>query len=201
MAYRSKTQYRSWNASALGLKVKPEEPEGPDKIGSRDQQRPRRESWSQPPQRGRSTRGRGVWVIDNRPPIPHRRYTMPNSRDDFQDRNYNYRINDESSNCKQWEEDNPIVEEPRNLSTSPESDCDYTNGNDREAWDNQNHQDEPSSWNRKYSADNIYRPPKSRSASYTKENLKSNSSSDDGSQSRVYSTNGSKKYEPVTLSF
>ena len=104
----------------------------------------------------------------------------------------------------QREDDNPIVEEPRNFSTSPESDYDYTNENDKEECDNQHNYETSSTnsynpYNRKYSADNIYRPPKSRSASYTKENMKSNSSSDDGSQSRGYSINGSKKYEPVTL--
>ncbi|RIA86093.1 hypothetical protein C1645_780449 [Glomus cerebriforme] len=173
MAYRSQPQYRSWNASALGLKTV--EPEEPDKIASRDRQRPRRESWSQPPQRGRSVRGRGIWTIDNRPnrpQIPHRRYTMP-------DQNYNYRTNNESNN--QWEEDNPIAEEPSN--------SDYndikTKENDKDECD---YQDEIPSCNNKYSAENIYHPP---NLPYIKEHQKSNSSSDDGSQSQ----DSSKKYE------
>uniref|UniRef100_A0A1D1Z4G8 Uncharacterized protein n=1 Tax=Anthurium amnicola TaxID=1678845 RepID=A0A1D1Z4G8_9ARAE len=191
--YSSGAPYRSWNATALGMKTTEEE-----KINNQWSQKQRRESY--PIQRGKSTRGRGTWKIDNRPSRPlalHRRHTMPN---DFQDHNHNYHTNDELCKFNQEEDDNPIVEEPRNLSTSPESDYDYTKENDKEEWDNQNHHETSSinpynPYNRKYSADNIYRPPKSRSASYTKENIKSNSSSDDGSQSRGYSTNGSKKYE------
>ncbi len=83
--------------------------ETPDKVEdswSKDSwRRPRRESWSQPTQRGRGVRGRGVWFIDNRPQTLRRRNTMPNTRDDCQDhsqdQNYNYRTNnDGTDNCK-----------------------------------------------------------------------------------------------------
>ncbi|CAB4374498.1 unnamed protein product [Rhizophagus irregularis] len=180
--YRKKPQqFRSWNATALNLKT----PEEPDKINDSLIQRPRRESWSQS-QRGRSVRGRGVWTLDNRHhdrPNVYRRHTMPNSnsKDDYQDRNCNYRTDDESNKCNQWEEDNPIAEEPRNSSTSSGSDCDYTKENIREKCEYQNHK-ENFSRVRKYSTDNIYRPPKSRSASYA--------SSDDGSHT---------KYEPKSI--
>ncbi|GES76893.1 integral membrane protein S linking to the trans Golgi network-domain-containing protein [Rhizophagus clarus] len=126
MSYRAK--FRSWNAEAL------KKPEESDKINdslSKDNQRPRRESWSQPPQRGKITRGRGTWKIDNRPGV-YRRHTVPNSHD-FQDNNCNY--------GNRWEDDNPIAEEPRNLSNSPGSDCDYAKENDRENCDYQNHKE------------------------------------------------------------
>src|SRR6266498_1561946 len=78
---------------------------------------------------------------------------------------------------------NPIWEESsRNLSTSPEDDS--------EKYDDQNCQHETPSWNRKsYSADNIYRPPRSRSrsTSYLEEHWKTNSSNDDETQSIGYS--------------
>ncbi|PKK65845.1 hypothetical protein RhiirC2_754484 [Rhizophagus irregularis] len=140
--YRKKPQqFRSWNATALNLKT----PEEPDKINDSLIQRPRRESWSQS-QRGRSVRGRGVWTLDNRHhdrPNVYRRHTMPNSnsKDDYQDRNCNYRTDDESNKCNQWEEDNPIAEEPRNSSTSSGSDCDYTKENIRVKCEYQNHKE------------------------------------------------------------
>jgi hypothetical protein len=91
----------------------------------------------------------------------------------------------------QWD-DNPIAEEPRNLSTSPDSD------NELKTEENQNHQDEAPSWNRKYCEENIYRPPKSRSTSYIKNHWKSNSS-DDGSQSHDYSSSHSSGSKTVTF--
>src|ERR1051326_8358379 len=90
-------------------------------------------------------------------------------------------------------EDNPILEEPRNLSASPESD--YNDFKTKES--DGDHQSDTPSWDRKQydSSNNIYRPPKSRSSSWQR----SNSGSDDGSQSRGYSNGSSKKYEPVIM--
>ncbi|CAG8643710.1 12236_t:CDS:10 [Funneliformis mosseae] len=196
MAFRNQSQYRSWNALALGIKE--ESVEKPDKVddsSSKDPwRRPRRESWSQPPQRGRGTRGRGVWFIDNRPRTLRRRNTMPNSRDDYQDHDpiYNNLNNDRSNDCNQFGVD-PIWEESsRNFSTSPDFDC--KNDDDSEIkYEDQNCQDESSPWNSKpYSSNHIYHPPRSRSTSYIKDHWKTYSNNDDGTQSSGYS-NG---YEP-----
>jgi hypothetical protein len=71
-----------------------------------DRQRPRRESWS-PPQRGRSTRGRGVWVIDNRQQN-RRRNTMPNSRANYQEnyqenyQDFNHHVDNDWSNDRKF---------------------------------------------------------------------------------------------------
>ncbi|CAI2186798.1 4514_t:CDS:2, partial [Funneliformis geosporum] len=197
MAFRGHSQYRSWNALALGIKE--ETAEKPDKVDdslSKDSlRRPRRESWSQPSQRGRGTRGRGVWFIDNRPRTLRRRNTMPNSRDDYQDQDpiYNNLTNDRSDDYNELGVD-PICEESsRNFSSSPDLDDCKNDEEDGIKYEDQNCQDESSPWNNNpYSANNIYHPPRSRSTSYLKDHWKTNSNNNDGTQSSSYS-NG---YEP-----
>jgi hypothetical protein len=99
-------------------------------------------------------------------------------------------------------EDNPILEEPRNLSASPVNDHnDYNDLKIKENKDNDYKDETPPLNRKKFASDNIYRPPKSKSTSYIKDHWRSSSSSDDGSQSRGYSNGTSKKYEQVTTSY
>lgn len=178
MAYRNPPQYRSWNAAALGIKQ-----EVPENDSSYKDRQRRRDSWS--PQRSRAMRGRGTWSLDNRPQT-RRRNTMPNSNQEFNHHADNY----ESGDYKQLE-DNPILEEySSGFPVNDHCDLKIKENNDND------YKDESSYFNnRKKHSGNIYHPPMSKSTSY--KDWKSNSSSDDGSQSRgsYYSRYESENYK------